>query len=278
MIPYNTIWAIEDGAFHRVSSLIAHYQHFDEKALMGLLSGNAPQVLETNGDTAVINIRGPLVKNDDFFALLSGGTTYVSIADAANRVAADEKVKNVVLRVDSPGGAVDGVTTATRALSSLRGQKSVVGFVDGLAASAGLWTLVAGADKIIGTDTSRMGSIGVKSRLIDVSEKLSKEGIKIHNIASGSLKAAGDFGEKIGEEAIAEAQRHVDEYNEMFIKAVAKGRGFSDEQVRGLATGALFTHSEGLTNGLMDATGTMKDAMSEFSKLNLDDRIKSLSS
>jgi signal peptide peptidase SppA len=276
MIPYNTIWAIEDGAFSHVSSLISNYYALDEKAIMGLLASNQSPVYESHDDTATIHVRGPLVKNDDFFALLSGGTTYASIADAANRARADKKVRNVVLAVDSPGGTVDGVTMATKALAGLRSDKSVVGYVDGLAASAGLWVLTAGADKIIGTDTSRMGSIGVKKRLIDVSAKLEKEGIKIHNIASGPMKAGGDMGEKISEETIAEAQRHVDEFNEMFIKSVASGRGATEDQIRALATGSLFTHSEGLSNGLMDKTGTTADLSREFEKLNIGERLKAL--
>jgi signal peptide peptidase SppA len=278
MIPYSTIWAIEDGAFHNISNLIANLYNYDEKAFMGLMQAQAGKVMTVNGDTATINIKGPLVKDDDFFALMAGGTTYASIESAANQASQNDKIKNVILSVDSPGGTVDGVTRATKALSNLRSTKSVVGFVDGMAASAGLWALVAGAETIMGTDTSRMGSIGVKSRLVDVSAKLEKEGIVVHNIASGSLKAGADFGSKISEETIAEAQKHVDEYSNMFIKAVADGRGFGMEETKAMATGALFTHSESREKGLMDSTGTRADVMDEFAKLNIDERLQALRS
>lgn len=153
------------------------------------------------------------------------------LAATVTNLANDPEVGTIVLDISSPGGAVTGTAEAGDAIFAARERKKVVTIVNPLAASAAYW-IASQASQIIAIPSADVGSIGVFMMHADCSGLMEQVGVKPTFIFAGEHKIEGNPYEPLADEARANWQEEVDTIYSEFLKAVARGRGVSVDEVR----------------------------------------------
>lgn len=179
--------------------------------------------------------------------------------EALARLAKDDQVKALLVRVDSPGGTVVGGESLYRALRRVAEKKPVVAVMLETGASAAYMTAIA-ADHVLAHQGSVTGSIGVLLQTADVTGLLDKLGVKPESIKSGALKAQPSPLEPFTEEARRATRDVVLDLHAMFVDLVAERRGQPREAVARLADGRIFTGRQALAAGLVDELGGEAEA------------------
>ncbi|MGE0709393.1 MAG: signal peptide peptidase SppA [Planctomycetota bacterium] len=181
------------------------------------------------------------------------------------KAAKDDKVKGVVLRIDSPGGTVGASDRIWHLVSEFRRKtpKVVVISMGGTCASGGYYIAAAG-DYLIAEPTTITGSIGVILSTLNFAELLKQHGVADVTIKSGPNKDLLNSTAPPNPEHQAILQKMVDETYARFVKIVADGRSaLTLEKVRQLADGRIYTAQQALDNQLIDKIGYQEDAFSE---------------
>jgi protease-4 len=174
-------------------------------------------------------------------------------------VAEDDRVKALIVRIDSPGGTVVGGETLYRRLREVGERKPVVAVMGELATSAAYMTALAG-DRIVAREGTLTGSIGVILQTADVTGLLDKLGIRPQTVKSGPLKAQPNPLEPFSPEAREAAREVVLDMYEMFVDMVVDRRRLGRQAVVALADGRVFTGRQALGSGLIDAVGGEEEA------------------
>jgi protease-4 len=178
----------------------------------------------------------------------------------------NEKIKAIVLRVDSPGGAVGPAQEIHAEVKKVQRQKKVLVSIGSTAASGGYYIACA-ADQILANPGSITGSIGVIVESMNVEELLHKIGLRATVIKSGKHKDIGSPVRQMTEEEKKLLQGVLDSVHEQFIRAVAEGRKLPLEKIRPLADGRIFTGDQAKTLGLVDELGTLEDTIAKAAKM-----------
>lgn len=188
------------------------------------------------GKLAVVQIDGPLVHHADPW-----WDSYDAIMGRVSEALADRESEAVCLRINSPGGDVDGCFDTARALRALaqKSGKRLLAYADGMAASAA-YALACSAERIYLSSTTKVGSIGVIEAICDVTARDAVDGIRFEFIASGARKADGNPHVPISEAAITNLQDEVDAMAELFFGLVEDLRGLPRVVARGLEARMLF--------------------------------------
>lgn len=171
----------------------------------------------------------------------------------------DDRVKAVIVSINSPGGSTAGGEELYEALGTLRAQKPVVAVINELGASAAYMTAV-GADRIFARRLSIVGSIGVLYQHVNARQLLDTIGIDLEKVASGPLKAEPDFNEPITGEVRASIAAMVDNSFAWFVDVVAERRALPREETLTLADGRIMSGRIALETGLIDAIGGETEA------------------
>lgn len=185
---------------------------------------------------------------------------YDSIDLAVNEALADDRVRGIFLRMDSPGGVVhDGLNVLSRTLR--KAEKPVWVHAD-MACSAAYW-IAAQCDRIIAPPTGIVGSIGACIIHVEMSGAFTKNGWTVTAIESGPRKTDGASFKPLADEALSHLQSIVDDAAEAFVQAVASGPRQMDAQtLRGLnAQWFVAGHRDAARSGL--ALGLCDEIMSE---------------
>ncbi len=169
-------------------------------------------------------------------------------------------VKAIVVRIDSPGGAVAPTQEIFEEIQRAKKQKPFIASMGGMATSGGYY-IAAGCDKIVANPGTLTGSIGVIMQLTNFEELMKKVGVKGFNIKSGANKDLGSPFQTISPEGREILQSLVDNVHSQFVAAVAKGRGMNEAQVRKLADGRVYSGAQAKDLGLIDQFGTLEDAI-----------------
>jgi protease-4 len=172
----------------------------------------------------------------------------------------DKAVKAIVLRIESPGGEIEPCQEILSEIERAKETKTIVVSMGSMAASGGYYISTA-ADKIVALATTQTGSIGVISSAVNVEGLLEKLGIQIEIFKGGKYKDMYWGLRELTPEEKEIMQGMVDEYYEQFIDVVAEGRGLSEEAVRDLATGQLYSGSKAKELGLVDELGGLDTAI-----------------
>jgi protease-4 len=211
------------------------------------------------GKIAVISLSGTITTDDS--SLLSGLTiTPELVKDYLTKAEEDTAVKAIVLRIESPGGEIAPCQEILWEIERVKETKIIVVSMGSTAASGGYY-ISTKAHKIVALPTTMTGSIGVISAVINVEELLEKLGIQIEIFKGGKYKDMHWGFRELTPEEKEIMQGMVNEYYEQFIDVVAEGRGLSEEEVRNLATGQIYTGTEAKELGLVDALGDLDTAI-----------------
>lgn len=189
-------------------------------------------------------------------------------AEKLDRAASDQRVKAVVLRINSPGGGVtatDLMYTELRRFKEKTGSPVVATLLD-VGASGGYY-LACAADRIYAQPTTVTGSIGVLMVAPEFSGTMRKLGIQANVIKSGELKDAGSLFREMNEKDRAVFQQMIDAMHARFVKVVSEGRPAIEEaRLKELADGRVFLAAEARECGLIDEIGTLHDAIAAAKK------------
>ena len=191
----------------------------------------------------------------------AGGVGGRSTSELIRKARDDDKVKAVVLRVNSPGGSAFGSELVRRELELTRAAgKPVVVSMGDVAASGGYWMSMS-SDEVIADAATITGSIGVFAILPSVDKALDKVGVHADGYGTTWLKGAGDprrpldprFGELI--------QNSVGHVYTDFIAKAAVARKTSPEKIDEVAQGRVWTGAQARERGLIDRVGSYADAL-----------------
>jgi protease-4 len=169
-------------------------------------------------------------------------------------------IKAIVVRIDSPGGAVAPTQEIFDELEKAKKRKPVIASMGSVATSGGYY-IASACDLILANPGTLTGSIGVIMQLSNVEELMKKVGVKGYNIKSGVNKDIGSPFQPLSAEGKEILQSLVDNVHSQFVSAVARGRGMNEAQVRKLADGRVYSGAQAKELGLVDQFGTLDDAI-----------------
>jgi HK97 family phage major capsid protein len=213
----------------------------------------------TSAGVAVIDVMGTLVQRSSGLDAFSGLTSYAQLSDEFAQALADPLVRGIVLHVDSNGGEAAGCFDFADEIFAGRGIKPIYASVDEVAFSAA-YAIASAADKVYVPRTGGVGSIGVITVHLDVSERDEKDGEKWTYITAGAKKGQFSAHAPLSDEARADLQRQVDQVYGVFVDSVARARSLSPDAVR--ATEAdLYFGQEAVSAGLADGIARFKDVL-----------------
>ncbi len=183
------------------------------------------------------------------------------------KLANDDDVKAVVLRVNSPGGSAYASEQIWHAVQMLKAKKPVVVSMGGYAASGGYY-ISCGANYIYSEPTTVTGSIGIFGMFLDASGLLTEKlGVKFDEVKTNKHAAFGTMARPFNEEEMALLDQYIGRGYELFRKRVADGRKLSVDAVEEIAQGRVWLGNDALGIKLVDAIGSMDDAVKKAAQL-----------
>ena len=213
-----------------------------------LTGGDAKVISVFAGDgVGVIKVEGAIDDSADFVSELK-------------RFKEAPWVKAVVVRIDSPGGAVAPTQEMFEEIQKTRKTKPVIASMGGMAASGGYY-IASACDRIVANPGTLTGSIGVIMQLGNFEDLMKKIGVKGYNIKSGANKDIGSPFQPLSSEGREILQGLVDDVHRQFVSAVAKGRRLDVATVKKLADGRVYSGAQAKELGLIDEFGTLEDAI-----------------
>lgn len=187
-----------------------------------------------------------------------------TIVEAIRKARSNPQVAAIVLRVDSPGGsaiASERIWQAVRETS-----KPVIVSMGQMAASGGYYISV-GADRIFAEPATLTGSIGVVGGKLAVRGLMEKVGIRPEVVQRGRNAGLLSLVEPADRITVVALRELVNEAYDLFLRRVGESRGLTREQLRELAGGRIWTGKLAAEKGLVDALGTLADAIAEARRL-----------
>jgi protease-4 len=183
------------------------------------------------------------------------------------KLAEDDDVKAVVLRVNSPGGSAYASEQIWHAMMNLKAKKPVVVSMGGYAASGGYY-ISCPANYIIAEPTTITGSIGIFGMFPDFSGLLTEKlGIKFDEVKTNKHAAFGTMSRPFNAEEMALLEQYIDRGYQLFRKRVADGRKQSVEAIEEIAQGRVWLANDALKNKLVDEIGSLDKAIEKAAKL-----------
>lgn len=178
----------------------------------------------------------------------------------------DASVKGVLVRVDSPGGAVAPSQELHDAIKLLAAEKPVVVSMGSVAASGGLM-VSTGATRIVANPATLTGSIGVKMEMPQLQGLMEKLGVGRQTLVSGDLKDAGSPFRPLTEHERTYLQSIIMEMYGQFVRSIAEDRDIPEDKVRSFADGRVITGSQAVALGLVDVLGSQEVALDHLREL-----------
>lgn len=209
---------------------------------------------------AIINCEGMIVDGQSGEGLL-GGTMAGSktLVKCFQEMAADNRVKAVVFRIDSPGGSALASEMIYQAVKACAAKKPVIASIGQTGASGGYYVAL-GAKTIYADPCGLVGSIGVVSGKMAIKGLMSKIGISTTEITRGAN--AGFQTSRAWTDSEKEIMRKMaQEIYDVFTSRVTESRGKKVPRVEDVAQGRIFTARQASTNGLVDQLGGMREAI-----------------
>ncbi len=178
----------------------------------------------------------------------------------------DESVRAIVLRIDSPGGAVGPSQEIHNEVKKAAQVKPVVVSMGSVAASGGYY-VAAAAHSIFANPGTLTGSIGVIMEFTNVEELFGMFGLKSLVVKSGEHKDIGSSVRPMTQEDRAILQALIDDVHSQFVDAVASGRNMEPARAAELSDGRIYTGRQALELGLVDSLGNLYDAVDKAASL-----------
>lgn len=216
-----------------------------------------------------INLHGDVVtynSNDaynDQYDVILDQTSADDIIWAVNEAQDNDKIKAIVIEIDSYGGS--GVAGEEMMTAFKQSKKPVIAFIRNAGLSAA-YLAATGAETIFASNFSDVGSIGVTMSYLQEAEKNTKEGLSYVDLSSGAYKDTGNPARTLSEDEKRLLMRDIKISYEYFVKLVSENRNLDIEKVRKLADGSSVMGEAALKNGLIDKIGIYPDVVNFLSE------------
>lgn len=187
----------------------------------------------------------------------------------------DSSIKAIIVRIDSPGGAVGPSQEIHDAIKRVKKIKPVVASFESVAASGGFYVAVA-ADRIVSNPGTLTGSIGVIMNMANLSELYKWAKVERYNIKSGKFKDVGADTRAMSPEERELVQSLIDNVYNQFLKAVADGRRLPVDKVKPFADGRVLSGEQAFEAGLVDKLGGIDvaiDLVKELAKIDAKQKV-----
>ncbi|KGN78644.1 hypothetical protein HW49_08320 [Porphyromonadaceae bacterium COT-184 OH4590] len=186
------------------------------------------------------------------------------------KLADDDKIKAVVLRVNSPGGSAFGSEQIWHSVGVVKAKKPLVVSMGDYAASGGYY-ISCQADRIFAQPTTLTGSIGIFGIFPNTKGLVDKIGLKFDNVKTNKFSNFGDMYRPMTDEEKAILQKYIEQGYNLFTKRCADGRGLSQDSIKAIAEGRIYSGIDALSLGLVDELGGLNEAIAfAAQKANLD--------
>lgn len=216
------------------------------------------------GNLALVKVEGTIVTAD-------------KTIDQLEEARLDPEIKAVLLRIDSPGGAVAASQEILEEVKKVDAEKPVVVSMGDVAASGGYY-IACGARKIFANSGTITGSIGVRMEHLNIKELLNWAKISHETLKSGEFKDIGNPDRPMTKEERALLQSVLGNLHDQFKTAVAEARHLTKEKVDKLADGRIYSGEQAKELGLVDELGGLSVAMkatAELGKIKGEPKVKS---
>ena len=246
----------ELGAESRVQSPKSNAQ---DDPIEGVEMEPVEENTQTVGGTVIIPVHGTLVAHPEDIAMSECGCAMEELNAAIDAAEADSNVERMIFDFRTPGGTVTGIPETARKI--LYSRKETIAYTDSECCSGGIW-LASQCQKFYATQSSRVGSVGVYCMMLDMSEAMKKEGIKVNAISAGKYKLLGASWKPMTDEERKIVQAGVDKIYSQFKEAMEAYRIVNDKN---FGNGLVFDGEEaaeiGFTDGVVES---MEDILEEM--------------
>lgn len=216
------------------------------------------------GAIAVLPLTGTISHRMGMMSEMSGGTSTEKFTGWLRAAVKDPSVKAIVIDCDSPGGTVDGVPELGDEIYKARSSKPIVGVANSMSASAAYW-LLSQCSEIVVTPSGEVGSIGVFAAHEDISKAADMQGVKVSLVSAGKYKTEGNPFEPLSDDARQALQSQVNDFYDMFTKAVSRGRSTTMATVKaGFGQGRMVMAADAVKEGMADRVATMDQTLSRL--------------
>lgn len=216
-----------------------------------------------DGSIAVYYAQGDIVDQVTSSSITSNESYIVGskVVEDLDRLANNDDIKAVVLRINSGGGSAYASEQMWRAIQLLKKKKPVIVSMSGMAASGGYY-MSCGADYIVAEPTTLTGSIGIFGMIPDVSGLMTEKlGLHFDVVKTNKSSDFGTMGRGFNAYEAMAMQQYVNRGYRLFISRVAAGRHMTPEQVDHIGQGRVWTGNQALKIKLVDKLGTLDDAI-----------------
>lgn len=229
-----------------------------------MVDGSAISASVRGDAIAVIELNGTIDSSSSQLAVSSTMITPDQVSELLRQAAAMDNVKAVVVKVNSPGGSAIASDEIYHLFLDF--EKPVVIWMGEMAASGGYY-ISCGGDYIFAHRGTLTGSIGVISMFTNAEQLLEKIGVEVSVITSGAHKDMGSFSRDMTEEERYIWSTIIDQIYDDFVQVIATSRGLSEDTVRQLADGRIYTGQQALELELVDEVGLFTDAVTKAAEL-----------
>ena len=206
-----------------------------------------------SGEIAIVNIHGMLMDSRDIVQQLS---------DYRH----NPQIRGVILRIDSPGGAVAPAQEIYSEILKLRANHKTVYASMGAVAASGGYYIACAADYVLANPGTLTGSISAVMALNNIEELTKKVGVKPNIIKSGKFKDLGSPLRAMTPEEHILLQGVVNDVHEQFVQAIARGRGLPLSEINRIADGRIMTGQQALKLNLIDEVGGLEKTIDLLAK------------
>ena len=235
---------------------------FQGISLSDYIEANAERLNDKKGDQiAVLYAEGTIVDGNGAPGSIGGDR----FANQIRRLRKDDKVKAIVLRINSPGGSAIASDVIQREVILARQAKPVIVSMGAVAASGGYWIATYG-DRIYAQPNTITGSIGVFGLLPNIQKLANENGITWDVVKTGKFADAETLSRPKTQEEIAIIQKLIGGIYDQFLTKVSESRKLDRAKVSEIAQGRVWSGAEALKIGLVDEMGGLNDAIQGAAK------------
>ena len=219
-----------------------------------ILGGLMQDKLQTSkSQIAIVHVNGILMDSSKIVRKLS-------------KYRRDPKIKAIIVRIDSPGGAVAPAQEVHDEIDKIKESKKIVYASLGSGAASGGYYIACAADYVLANPGTLTGSIGAIMALNNVEELAKKIGVRPAVIKSGVFKDSGSPLRPLKPEERQLLQDVVDDVHKQFVQAVSLGRNLPEEKVKQFADGRVMTGKQALEFKLIDELGGLEKTIQLLGK------------
>ena len=226
------------------------------------MAGPKEHVKVKDDSIAILHLSGAIVDGKE---ALPGSIVAGPMVKSIEELIQDDRVKGVVVRVNSPGGSATASEAIRQALDELARKKPVVVSMGEMAASGGYWVSCIG-QPIYAERGTITGSIGVFSLKLSLGSLLRRVGVHVESVTLDESAASNAIDRAWSDSEIQNMQRFIDEVYDRFLKLASKSRNIPIEKLRTLAGGRVWSGDQAKQNGLVDDIGGVDDCIAMVAK------------